>query len=245
MPVPSEEAASWKDFERHASGYEDWYETPRGRRTAQAEQELLAWLLAGLPGVRSILEVGCGTGHFLRRLLGEGFRPVGLDRSPAMLGALRERIPGIPAVQGDALALPFSNASVDVTLFVTALEFVPDPLRALCEAVRISRRGVVLLVLNRRSLGGLSRRIGPQSRRPLLSRARDWRRLALESLARRAAGSRLVDIRWAGTLFPWPLRERRGRFPLGDIIGVAMILGEGRVSGRETPFPPEHDRAIA
>ena len=242
MPVPSEEAASWKDFERHASGYEDWYETPRGRRTARAEQELLAWLLAGLPGVRSILEVGCGTGYFLRRLRGEGFRPAGLDRSPAMLAALRERMPGIPAVQGDALALPFSTASVDATLFITALEFVPDPLRALCEAVRVSRRGVLLLVLNRRSLGGLSRRIGPQSRRPLLSQARDWRSADLEELARRSAGSRLVDIRRAGTLFPWPLRAHRGRFPLGDIIGVAMILREGRACGPETLVPP-HARA--
>lgn len=226
MPVPSEAPGSWRLFERYASVYEDWYETARGRRTARAEQRLLAWLLLALPGFRSVLEVGCGTGHFLRPLLGEGLRPAGLDRSTAMLGALRERTPELPIVQGDALALPFRNASVDLVLFVTALEFIPDPLASLREAVRVARRGVVLLVLNRWSLGGLSRRIGPQARGPLLGRARDMRLAEIEALGIQAAGSRSVGFRWAATLFPWPFRQRQGRFPLGDVIGVAMVLGD-------------------
>ncbi len=217
---------SWQLFERYASDYEQWYETRRGRRIAQAEQDLLAWLLRALPGARSILEVGCGSGLFTRRLAGEGFRSVGLDRSPAMIGALRERAPEIPALLGDALALPFRDASVDVVLFVTSLEFVSDPLQALREAVRVARRGVVLLVMNRLSLGGLSRQVGPQSRRPLLSQARDFRASVLESLALQAGGGRSVGIRWAGTLFPWPFRGWRGRLPLGDVIGVALVLGE-------------------
>lgn len=77
---------SWQLFERYAAGYQHWYETARGRRIALAEQGLLAWLLRAFPGARSILDVGCGSGLFTRRLAGEGFRSVGLDRSPAMLG---------------------------------------------------------------------------------------------------------------------------------------------------------------
>lgn len=221
---------SWQLFERHAAGYERWYETRRGRRIALAEQALLAWLLQALPESRSVLEVGCGSGQFTRWLASMDRRPVALDRSPAMLAELRARSPDLPAVLGDGLALPFRDASIDVVLFATALEFVPDPLRAAREAVRVARRGAVLLVMNRRSLGGLSRRFGPQSRRPLLSQARDMRLAELESLALRAAPHRSVGFRWASTLFPWPFRTRRGRWPLGDMIGLAMVLGD--------PTPP-------
>jgi SAM-dependent methyltransferase len=217
---------SWRLFERHAAGYDQWYETPRGFEAARAEQALLAWLLQSLPGSRSVLEVGCGTGQFTRWLAGCGFGAIGLDRSPAMLAESRSRSPVVPAVLGDALRLPLRDASVDVVLFVTSLEFVPDPLQALCEAVRVARRGAVLLFMNRRSLGGLSRRVGPQSRRPLLSRARDMRLAEIESLALRAAGHRSVGFRWAATLFPWPFRTLRRRWPLGDMIGLAMVLGD-------------------
>jgi SAM-dependent methyltransferase len=213
---------SWQLFDRLAAGYQHWYETARGRRIAQVEQGLLAWLLQGLPGARSILEVGCGSGQFTGWLVAEGFKGVGLDRSPAMLGVLQDRAPEIPALLGDALGLPFRDASVDVVLFVTSLEFVSSPSQALREAVRVARRGVVLLVLNRISLGGLSRRIGPQSRRALLSRARDMRLAEIESLARGASEKRPMDIRWAGTLFPWPFRRRRGQLPLGDVIGMTI-----------------------
>jgi SAM-dependent methyltransferase len=223
---------SWQLFERAAAGYQSWYETPRGRRIVEAEQGLLAWLLAALPGARSVLEVGCGTGQFTRWLAAQGYRPLGLDRSPAMLEELRRRGPEIPALIGDGLCLPFGDLSVDLVLHATCLEFVPDPLQALREAVRVSRRGVVLLVMNRASLGGLSRRIGPQSRRPLLSQARDVCRSDLERQALQAAGGRSASIRWAGTLFPWPFRQRRGRLPLGDVIGMAMVLGDVRTAAR-------------
>jgi len=215
---------SWQLFERYASGYQRWYETAGGRRKARAEQALAGRLLLAFPDSRSVLEVGCGTGHFTRWLAAAGYRSVGLDRSPAMLGEFRRENPEIPALQGDALALPLGEGAVDLVLFVTTLEFVPDPLQALREAVRISRRGVILLVLNRTSLGGLSRRVGPQSRRPLLSRAHDWSRPVLERLARRAAAGRCARIDLAATLYPWPFRERLGRLPLGDILGMAMVL---------------------
>lgn len=222
----------WQLFERAAAGYQSWYETARGRRIVDAEQALLAWLLETLPGARSVLEVGCGTGQFTRWLAAQGYRPLGLDRSPAMLGEFRRRGPEIPALIGDALCLPLGDLSVDLVLYATCLEFVPDPLQALREAVRVSRRGVILLVMNRASLGGLSRRIGPQSRRPLLSQARDLLRSDLERLALQAAGGRSAGIRWAGTLFPWPFRWWRGRLPLGDVVGVAMVLGEARPIAR-------------
>jgi SAM-dependent methyltransferase len=70
----------WELFEGEASRYEGWYATPGGQRADQAGRALLEWLLARLPGVRSVLEVGCGTGHFAAWFADKGLRVVGLER---------------------------------------------------------------------------------------------------------------------------------------------------------------------
>jgi SAM-dependent methyltransferase len=173
--------------------------------------------------------VGCGTGHFAAWLRRSSIDVVGLDRSPAMLAELRRGHAAIPVVVGDAGRLPVRSGAVDVVVLVTALEFVEDPDAALSEAVRVARRGLVLLLLNRWSLGGLSRRIGPQARRPILSSARDTSLVALRRAVRAAAGERLRSMRWASSLFPDGLWAARCRVPLGDVIGMAVILSpEGR-----------------
>ncbi|MCE7966157.1 MAG: hypothetical protein DYH04_12345 [Nitrospira sp. NTP2] len=53
---------------------------------------------------------------------------------------------------GGAQALPFADRSVDLTCVITTLEFVEDPLPALVEAVCVVGQGLLLEVLNRRSL---------------------------------------------------------------------------------------------
>lgn len=228
----------WELFEQEASRYEAWYATPRGRRVDQAERALLQWLLAWFPGVRSVLEVGCGTGHFAAWFAGKGLRVVGLERAPAMLAEAHKRHPGIPLVLCDAHRLPFRDGAVDLAVFVTTLEFLDDPEGALAEAIRATRQGIILVVLNRWSVGGFSRRRGPQSRRPLLSQARDVRASELKQVAVQAAGSRSVGIRWANTLFPWPFRGWQSRIPLGDVIGLAMVLGEVGPTPGPTPSVP-------
>jgi ubiquinone/menaquinone biosynthesis C-methylase UbiE len=215
---------AWDIFERAASRYEGWYATPRGQRTDQAEQALLEWLLTAFPTARSVLEVGCGTGHFAGWLTEKGLKVVGLDRAPAMLAELHRRVPELPVILGDAHRLPVREGAVDVTVFVTTLEFLPDPAAALTEAVRIACQGVVLVILNRWSQGGFSRRWGPQARQSLLSQARDYSLVSLRALVKQAAGKRLREIRWTSTLFPAGLWKVQAQIPLGDVIAMAAIL---------------------
>jgi SAM-dependent methyltransferase len=216
---------TWQPFERDAAGYEEWYVTPRGRRADLAERALLARLLAPFAAAQSALEVGCGTGHFTRWLAGRVPHVVGLDRAPAMLVEARRHHPRPILVQGDAQHLPIRGRAVDLTVFVIALEFVEDPALALAEAVRASRRGVLVVALNRWSLGGLSRRWGPDARGSRLGRARDFTRASLRALLSSAAGSRLRALRWAGALFPADLVAMPVPAPLGDVIGIAVELG--------------------
>jgi SAM-dependent methyltransferase len=217
-------------FEQAAPGYEAWYATRRGQRVDRAERALLEWLLTHWPEARDVLEVGCGTGHFAGWLASKSLKVFGLDRSRAMLAEIRKCHPEIPIVCGDGHRLPFRRMAVDLTAFLTTLEFLEDPAEALAEAVGVSRLGLMLVILNRWSAGGLSRRWGPQARRPLLGLARDATLADLREMVRNAAGARLRDIRWRSALFPGGLWASQARIPLGDVIGIAAVLTPAEVS---------------
>jgi ubiquinone/menaquinone biosynthesis C-methylase UbiE len=214
----------WEIFQRTAGEYEHWYATRRGRRADSAERALLRRLLRGIPRARTILEVGSGTGHFCGWLAESGFEVVGLDRAPAMLKEARRSFPAIPFVLGDAHQLPFRTGAVDAVVFITTLEFLESAATALREAVRVARRGIVAIVLNRHSFGGLSRRLGPQSRGSLLGQARDYSLRGLRRELSEAAGDRLDAVNWSSTLFPDGLWNRMVNVPLGDVIGMTAGL---------------------
>ena len=212
-------------LEREAGRYQAWYATRRGSRADAAERSLLAWLLEPCGELERTLEVGCGTGHFTRWLARRGGVAIGLDRSRAMLREARRSSPELPLVLGDAARLPFADRSVDLVLFATTLEFVGDPAGALREAVRVARRGVVVVAQNRWSIGGLSRRFGRQRRSPILGRAKDGSARSLRAALAAAAGPRLAHVRWASTLFPDGLSALRLRLAVGgDVVGIAATL---------------------
>jgi SAM-dependent methyltransferase len=215
---------SWELFERAASRYEAWYATPRGRRASCAETELLAWLLRPFADAHSVLDVGCGTGHFTRWLAQRGLRPIGLDRAPAMLAAMRRHLPRCPALLADAHALPLGDRAVDLVILVATLEFLANPREALAEAARVARRGLVAVTLNHWSLGALSRRIGRAARGALLPHARDLSPPELRRLVEQAAAGRLVGLRARSALLPRPFPTAPTRIPLGDVAGVAAQL---------------------
>ena len=132
--------------------YNAWYDTPRGRWTGEVEWALLRSALELRPG-DSVLDVGCGTGHFTRRAAADGARVVGLDIDERALEFARGRSPEtVQFLPGDATCLPFDDRSFDEVMSVTALCFVPQWQKAVAEIVRVSRRRFALGLLNRNSL---------------------------------------------------------------------------------------------
>jgi ubiquinone/menaquinone biosynthesis C-methylase UbiE len=190
----------------------------------RAERALLERLLSQFPQARSVIEIGCGTGHFTRWFASRLSFAVGLDRAPAMLAEFQKTSRGIPLILGDAHRFPIRDAGIDLSALVISLEFVDDPHAALTEAIRVARQGTVLVVLNRWSCGGISRRIGPQRRRPVLSQARDQSFRSLKRMAVKASGGRLQRILWTSTLFPDGLWRFRLPIPVGDVLGMALVL---------------------
>jgi ubiquinone/menaquinone biosynthesis C-methylase UbiE len=94
-----------------------------------------------------VLEVGCGTGHWLKLLSGRGLHVAGLDASARMLARARERDCDCGLVRGVAEHLPWTDASFDRLVCVNALHHFRDKRAFFVEARRVLRRGGRLMTI--------------------------------------------------------------------------------------------------
>ncbi|MBF0214794.1 MAG: class I SAM-dependent methyltransferase, partial [Magnetococcales bacterium] len=128
-----------------------WYHTPQGAWMALQEENLLLRMLNPAPGT-TLLDVGCGTGFFSRRLAASGLRVVGMDSDQGALDFAVRQGHAVRYVAGDARAMPFPDRIFDNAMAVTSLCFVTPPAVALTEMLRVTRQTVILGLLNRKSL---------------------------------------------------------------------------------------------
>jgi SAM-dependent methyltransferase len=123
------------------------YEPYVGRWSRLLAREFIAWLGAA-PG-RRWLDVGCGTGALTGAIL-DAAQPaevVGIDLSPAYVAYARERFGSSARFEiGDAQALPAASESFDIAVSGLALNFVPEPARAVSEMARVVPPGGVVAV---------------------------------------------------------------------------------------------------
>ena len=98
----------------------------------------------------TVLDVATGTGLVARELVRQkGCAVVGLDQSPEMLAAARERTRGLDVtlVEGRAEELPFTDAEFDALTFTYLLRYVDDPAATMGELVRVVRPGGTIAML--------------------------------------------------------------------------------------------------
>jgi len=98
------------------------------------------------PGDR-VLDACCGTGDLAVEAERRGGRVVGLDFSPRMLERARLKSGTIEWVQGDALALPFSDGEFDAATVGFGVRNLEDLESGLCELARVLRPGGKVAVL--------------------------------------------------------------------------------------------------
>lgn len=98
-----------------------------------------------LPPGAVVLDLACGTGDFCVELEGAGHRPIGVDLSFGMLSAARTEV---PLVQGDLLALPMADASVDAAVCGFALRNLVDLPAFFVELARVVRPGGTIALLD-------------------------------------------------------------------------------------------------
>jgi len=101
-------------------------------------EQLLALLPVSLVGKR-VLDLGCGTGYFSKRLLERGAQVVCFDLSSEMLNRAQQRCgeQSVSYQQGDAEQLPFGDESFDFVFSSLALQWCEDLSRPLREIRRV------------------------------------------------------------------------------------------------------------
>lgn len=97
-----------------------------------------------------VIDFGCGYGRSLGELYEAGYESlIGLDFSPAMIEAAREKYPAITFEQIDSMNIPLPDESVDGVLLFSVLTCVPtdEGQRAIINEIhRVLRRGGLLYI---------------------------------------------------------------------------------------------------
>ncbi len=144
------------------------YEQRRGANDPGGYHELLdeleADLVARYGEGQEVLEVGCGTGLVLQRIARFASRAQGVDLSPGMLAQARAR--NLDVVEGSATALPFADATFDVSCSFKVLAHIREVDVALREMARVVRPGghVLAELYNPISWRGLAKALAPAGR---------------------------------------------------------------------------------
>jgi SAM-dependent methyltransferase len=112
-----------------------------------------AWLralsLCELWEKASVLDVGCGTGRWLRRYSRLGYCAIGADGSLSMLHRALELETETPLVAAELQSLPFGDETFDCVSAITVIQHIPEAeqQKAIQEVVRVVRRGGYLILL--------------------------------------------------------------------------------------------------
>lgn len=119
------------------------YERFMGIWSQKVGHAFLDWL--ALPSGLHWLDIGCGNGAFTELLVARCAPSAidGIDPSEPQLAFAQER-PALRSAtfrQGDAMALPYADNSVDAAVMPLVIFFVPDPALAVAEMARVVRPG--------------------------------------------------------------------------------------------------------
>jgi SAM-dependent methyltransferase len=93
-----------------------------------------------------VLEVGCGSGVFLRAAADRGALVSGLDASETLVALARDRVPEADLRVGDLQFLPYEDDRFDVVAGFNAFFFAEDMVAALREAGRVARPGTSVVI---------------------------------------------------------------------------------------------------
>lgn len=104
---------------------------------------------------KTVLDVGCGVGHWgrvLAPLLSDDARVLGVDREPRWVSEAAAKAEAVGLgerfryQQGDATSLPFPDGTFDLVTCQTVLIHLKDPRLALREMLRVLKPGGMVLV---------------------------------------------------------------------------------------------------
>lgn len=128
------------DYDQVAPTYDKRY----ARNPYTGVEKALLQFAGNEPGLQ-ILEVGCGTGHWLEVLHAHHLSVTGLDFSAGMLAKARSQRTDVELIRGRAEQLSLQTAALDRLFCINAIHHFVDKPAFLAEAYRVLRPGGNLL----------------------------------------------------------------------------------------------------
>ena len=193
----------------------------------------------GITAGARVLEVGCGSGVFLRLAADRGAEVYGLDASDALIAIARTRVPEGNLRVGELQTLPYDDDFFDVVAGFNSFFFADDMVAALREAGRVAKPGAPVVIQvwgspERCDLEGMKHAVAPFLPPPdptALRGSELWGSGVLEGIAS-AAGLHprdAFDCVWA---FEYPDKDALARSMLsaGGLALVEEAHGDGRVA---------------
>jgi ubiquinone/menaquinone biosynthesis C-methylase UbiE len=114
-------------------------------RVARLEIERVVTLSLEGADIKSVLDVGVGSGLFAEAFSQQGLEIAGVDVDPEMIIAAKQFVPKGDFRASPAEALPYLNASFDLVFLGLVLHESDEPLKVLKEARRVSRQRICIL----------------------------------------------------------------------------------------------------
>ncbi len=152
MPLVADHLAEFPDWRfapnigEHPASYElENQALDRAGHVLTAMQALAPW--AG----RTIIDLGCGTGYWMRRYAAEAASVLGIEPDPALrtvAARVAADLDNAEVLAGSAEHIPLPEASVDVVHARFAYFFPPGTDAGLTEVLRVLRRGGCLVAVD-------------------------------------------------------------------------------------------------
>jgi ubiquinone/menaquinone biosynthesis C-methylase UbiE len=218
---------AWYFQEETVKNYECFYQT-KYKRADRLEKKLLTKLLDKIGHAEKLLEIGCGTGHFTRWLDSMGLECYGLDLSHLMLREAKKLWPNGSLLQGESSHLPFKDKSFDVVAFIACLEYMPNIAKVVNEAARVSRKGIIIGIMNKWSLSTMRRIIQiKMGKNPYYKNVKFYSIFGIKHVLEETLHDRYIICFWSTAVFPKIFGDRESALlPFGAFLGIAVKLGE-------------------
>lgn len=145
LHIGSKSGGYKKDLSKDVWSKDSYYKTA-GEGSMEFDHPAMKKLLELSNNAKTILDMGCGEGTRLSKLVGQGQKGMGIDISEKAIFLAKKKYPNLDFRVGDLEKLPFSENEFDLVYSAFVFEHLDNPEKVLKEGIRVLKKGGRLLI---------------------------------------------------------------------------------------------------